>query len=159
VARRAFLLGGSGQTGRALIPRLRERGWDVVVGSRGEREIPPGVEHVQVDRGNEAAVRTALGADADVLVDFVAFEREHAEQLLSLHGLVGSLVVLSSASVYTDESGRTFDEATTPEQFPSFPVPIRERDQPTVAPGDESYSTKKAAIEQLLLGQEALPAT
>ena len=159
MTRRAFLLGGSGQTGRALIPRLRERGWDVVVGSRGEREIPSGVEHVQVDRGDEAALRTALGAGADVLVDFVAFEREHAEQLLSLRGLVGSLIVLSSASVYTDESGRTFDEATTPAQFPSFPVPIRERDQPTVAPGDESYSTKKAAIEQLLLGQQALPAT
>ena len=159
MARRAFLLGGSGQTGRALIPRLRERGWDVVVGSRGEREIPPGVGHVEVDRKDEAALRKALGTGADVLVDFVAFEDEHAEQLLSLRGLVGSLVVLSSASVYTDQSGRTFDDAKTPEQFPSFPVPIRERGQPTVAPGDESYSTKKVAIEQVLLGQDALPAT
>jgi nucleoside-diphosphate-sugar epimerase len=159
VARRAFLLGGSGQTGRALIPRLRERGWDVVVGSRGQREVPADVEHVEVDRGDGAALRQALGKGADVLVDFVAFDREHAEQLLSLRDLVGSLIVLSSASVYTDQSGRTFDEAKTPGQFPSFPVPIRERGQPTVAPGDESYSTKKASIEQLLLGQDVLPAT
>jgi nucleoside-diphosphate-sugar epimerase len=159
VARRAFLLGGSGQTGRALVPRLQARGWDVVVGSRGEHELPPGVEHVQVDRGDEAALGKALGAGADVLVDFVAFERAHAEQLLALRGLVGSLIVLSTASVYSDSEGRTFDGAETPDQFPDFPVPIRERDQPTVSPGDASYSTKKSAIEELLLGQEDVPAT
>jgi nucleoside-diphosphate-sugar epimerase len=159
VARRAFLLGGSGQTGRALIRRLRERGWEVVVASRGEREIPSDVEHVRVDRADESALRAALGKGADVLVDFVAFERQHAEQLLTLGGLVGSLVVLSSASVYTDNEGRTFDEAKTPDQFPDYPVPIRERAQPTVRPGDATYSTKKAAIEQLLLGQDAVPAT
>lgn len=159
MARRAFLLGGSGQTGRALIRRLRERGWEVVVASRGEREIPSDVEHVRVDRADESALRAALGKGADVLVDFVAFERQHAEQLLTLGGLVGSLVVLSSASVYTDNEGRTFDEAKTPDQFPDYPVPIRERAQPTVRPGDATYSTKKAAIEQLLLGQDAVPAT
>jgi nucleoside-diphosphate-sugar epimerase len=159
VARRAFLLGGSGQTGRALIPRLRERGWEVVVGSRGERELPPGVEHVQVDRADNDALRRALGTGAEVLIDFVAFEREHAEQLLALRELTGSLVVISTASVYTDHEGRTFDEAATPEQFPRFPIPISERDQPTVAPGAASYSTKKAAIEQVLLGQSDLPAS
>jgi nucleoside-diphosphate-sugar epimerase len=159
VARRAFLLGGSGQTGRALIPRLRERGWEVVVGSRGEHELAPCVEHVQVDRADTDALRQALGVGADVLVDFVAFEQEHAEQLLALRELIGSLVVISTASVYTDREGRTFDEAKTPEQFPRFPIPISERDQPTVPPGDASYSTKKAAIEQVLLGQTDLPAS
>jgi nucleoside-diphosphate-sugar epimerase len=159
VARRAFLLGGSGQTGRALIPRLQERGWDVVVGSRSEHDIPTGVEHVQVDRADTAALKQALGNGTDVLVDFVAFESEHAEQLLALRELINSLVVISTASVYTDDEGRTFDEAKTPEQFPRFPVPINERTQPTVEPGDAAYSTKKAAIEQVLLGQDALPAT
>jgi nucleoside-diphosphate-sugar epimerase len=159
VARRAFLLGGSGQTGRALVPRLQERGWDVVVGSRGERELPPGVDHVQVDRADTDVLKQALGKGADVLVDFVAFEKEHAEQLLALKELTGCLVVISTASVYTDRDGRTFDEAQTPEQFPRFPVPISERTQPTVEPGDANYSTKKAAIERVLLGQDAVPAT
>jgi nucleoside-diphosphate-sugar epimerase len=159
VARRAFLLGGTGQTGRALIPRLQRRGWDVVVGSRGEHELPAGIEHVQVDRVDTAALEQALGKGTDVLVDFVAFEREQAEQLLGLKELIGSLVVISTASVYTDRDGRTFEEAKTPEQFPRFPVPINERGQPTVEPGDANYSTKKAAIEQVLLGQDALPAT
>src|SRR5436190_75168 len=60
VARRAFLLGGSGQTGRALIPRLEQRGWEVVVASRGERDLPGGVEHVTVDRGAEGALGAAV---------------------------------------------------------------------------------------------------
>jgi nucleoside-diphosphate-sugar epimerase len=159
VAKRAFLLGGSGQTGRALIPRLLQHGWDVVVGSRGNRDVPKGVAHVRVDRADGAVLRDALNDGADVLVDFVAFEPEHAQQLLSLRDLVRSLVVLSSASVYTDDAGRTFDEAATPEEFPRFRVPIRERDQPTIAPGDATYSTRKAAIEQALLADRSFPAT
>ena len=67
VARRAFLLGGSGQTGRVLIPRLQERGWDVVVGSRGERDIPPGVEHARVDRADTAALKQVLGDEVSLV--------------------------------------------------------------------------------------------
>ena len=155
--RRAFLLGGSGQTGRALIPRLRERGWEVVVASRGERAVPEGVEHVRVDRADTAALKQALGDGADVLVDFVAFEREHAEQLLSLGGLVRSLVVLSSAAVYFEADGPRLESAGE-SSFPRLPVPLTER-SPTAPPGPETYATKKAAIEQVLLGQDDLPAT
>src|SRR6059058_1211805 len=149
VARRAFLLGGSGQTGRALIPRLEQRGWEVVVASRGERDLPGGVEHVTVDRGAEGALDAAVGEGADVLVDFAAFEPEHAEQLLALRDRVGSLVVLSSAAVYFPE-----DEA----DFARLPVPIAERTE-TVPPGPGGYATKKRAIELALLKQDALPAT
>jgi nucleoside-diphosphate-sugar epimerase len=149
VARRAFLLGGSGQAGRALIPRLQQRGWEIVVASRGEREVPAGVEHVTVDRGVEGALEDAVGDGADVLVDFAAFEPEHAEQLLALRDRIGSLVVLSSAAVYFPE-----DEA----DFARLPVPIAERTE-TVAPGPGGYATKKRAIELALIEQDALPAT
>jgi nucleoside-diphosphate-sugar epimerase len=44
------------------------------------------------------------------------------------------------------------------EDFPVFRGPIRET-QPTVPPGEATYSTKKSAIEQILLGQEAVRAT
>jgi len=149
VARRAFLLGGSGQTGRALIPRLQRRGWEVVVASRGEREVPAGVEHITVDRGAEGALEAAVGDGADVLVDFAAFEPEHAQQLLALRDRVGSLVVLSSAAVYLPE-----DEA----DLARLPVPIAERTE-TVTPGPGGYATKKRAIELALLEQDALPST
>jgi nucleoside-diphosphate-sugar epimerase len=149
VARRAFLLGGSGQTGRALIPRLQERGWHVIVGSRGERELPRGVEHVTVDRNVPGALEAAVGEGADVLVDLAAFEPAHAEQLLALRERVGSLVVLSSAAVYfTDED----------DEPPPLPVPIRETAE-TVAPGAGGYGARKRAIELALLAQDALPTT
>jgi nucleoside-diphosphate-sugar epimerase len=149
VARRAFLLGGSGQTGRALIPRLQERGWDVVVGSRGEGELPPDVERVTVDRAAAGALEAALADGADVLVDFAAFEPEHAEQLLALRDLIGSLVVVSSAAVYFPEDAA---------EFARLPVPIREATA-TVEPGSGGYASKKRAIELALLGQDELPAT
>jgi nucleoside-diphosphate-sugar epimerase len=150
MARRAFLLGGTGKTGRVLAAQLLETGWDVVVAGRSERplDIPPDARHVKLDRADDEALRAGLGEGVDVVVDFVAFEREHAEQLLSLRGLTRSLVVVSSAAVYADDEGRPLHAA----------VRLTER-TPTVAPGDETYASRKAAIERALVGQDALPAT
>jgi len=162
MAKTAFLLGGSGQTGRALVPRLADHGWDVTVASRGERPIPEEVRDrariVQLDREDNEALRAALGDGVDVLVDFVAFEAGHADQLLALAGSIGSLIVLSSSSVYADTQGRTLDEATGPADFPELPVPIMERER-TVEAGDATYSTKKVAIEQRVLDEDRVPAT
>ena len=79
----------------------------------------------------------------------------HAEQLLELE--TGALVAISSASVYADEQGRTLDEAQGVDDFPEFPVPIPET-QPTVAPGDDTYSTKKAKVERILVENGRVPA-
>lgn len=151
-----FILGGSGQIGRALVPVMRARGWEVVVGTRGERDLPEGAQHARLERDDTDALKAALGEGVDVLVDCIAYEHAHAEQLLALGPLVRSLVVVSSAAVYADERGRGFDSE---DGFPTYPVPIRERSQPTVEPGDTSYATKKRAIELTLLDQEAMPAT
>ena len=156
MARRAFLLGGSGKTGRVLAQRLRETGWEVTVASRGERPYQD-AGHVKLERTDDEALRAALGDGVDALVDFVAFERTHAEQLLSLKGLTRSLVVVSSASVYADAAGRSLDEIREGEEA-RFRVPLTER-EPTVPAGDATYSTRKRAIEQLLLSQSEIPAT
>jgi nucleoside-diphosphate-sugar epimerase len=150
-----FILGGGGQIGHALAPAMLARGWEVTVGSRGNVAIPEGVRHAQVERDDTNALRTALGDGVDVLVDCIAYESRHAEQLLSFGPLARSLVVISSAAVYADAEGRSLES----DEFPHYPVPINERTQPTVAPGDTSYATKKRAIEQLLVGQDAIPAT
>lgn len=159
MARKAFLLGGTGKTGRVLAQRLLETGWEVVLASRGERAVDPSIEahHVSLDRADDQALRDALGSGVDVLVDFVAFEQAHAEQLLSLDGLVRSLVVLSSSSVYADSAGRSLDDIRAGENV-RFRVPLTERD-PTVPPGDETYSTRKRAIERTLLARDAIPST
>jgi nucleoside-diphosphate-sugar epimerase len=113
---------------------------------------------VQLDRENDEVLRSALGDGVDVLVDFVAFEPSHAEQLLAFADSIGSLIVLSSSSVYTDTQGRTLDEATGPADFPELRVPITER-QGTVEAGDTTYSTKKVAIERRLLDEDRVPTT
>ena len=150
----ALLIGGTGQVGRALAGRLVECGWEVRIVSRTgglpESLGKLGVCAVRADRGSRGELDTAVGQGADVVVDIIAFTQRDAEQLNALAGRVGSVVAISSASVYVDEHGRTLDEATSVETFPELPVPIPETN-PTVEPSDRTYSTRKVAMEQSLL--------
>jgi nucleoside-diphosphate-sugar epimerase len=158
---RAVLIGGTGQIGRAAARALAGDGWEVVAVSRsgtlpdGLAEL--GVQAASADRGDDAALRGALGEGADVVVDTVAYTPAHGEQLNALAGLAGSLVVVSSASVYADDEGRTLDEAKGLDTFPRLPVPIPET-QRTAEPGDQSYSPRKVALEQAVLAGP-VPAT
>jgi nucleoside-diphosphate-sugar epimerase len=130
--------------------RLAEAGWEVVAAARGKRPTLPGIPLVNFERAEPGALREALGDGVDVLVDVIAFTAEDAEQLNGLADLVGSVVAISSASVYADDSGRTLDEATDLASFPELPFPIPET-QRTVEPGDSTYSTRKVAMERALL--------
>ncbi len=91
----------------------------------------------------------------DLVVDVIPFEAAHARQLLGLD--TGALIAISSASVYADDEGRTLDEAEGVDDFPDLPVPIPET-QATVEPGDGTYSTKKVALERVLLEKGEVPA-
>jgi nucleoside-diphosphate-sugar epimerase len=108
---------------------------------------------VALDRDEDGALSVADGFE--LLVDVIPYEAAHAEQLLALD--VGAVIAVSSASVYADEQGRTLDEAQGVDDFPEFPVPIPET-QPTVEPGEETYSTKKAKLERILLENGRVPA-
>jgi nucleoside-diphosphate-sugar epimerase len=147
------VVGGTGNVGGAVVRALAGDDWRVTVAARNEQPAPEGMELVQLDRDEEGALAVANGAD--LLVDVIPFEAAHAEQLLALD--VGAIVAISSASVYADEQGRTLDEAQGVDDFPEFPVPIPEC-QPTVEPGDETYSTKKAKLERILLENDRVPA-
>src|SRR5436190_1103843 len=144
--------------GRAAARALAADGWEVVAVSRSGA-LPDGlaalgVESVVADREDDAQLRAAIGAGADAVLDTVAFTREHGEQLNGLAGLAGSLVVISSASVYADDEGRALDGEG---EFPVLPNPIPET-QRTAEPGDATYSTRKAELEQTLL-EGPLPST
>jgi nucleoside-diphosphate-sugar epimerase len=107
------------------------------------------MELLVLDRNEEGALAVANGFD--LFVDVIPFEAAHTEQVLALD--VGAVIAISSASVYADDQGRTLDEAQGIDDFPDFPVPIPES-QPTVEPGDATYSTKKAKLERILLENE-----
>ena len=86
----------------------------------------------------------------------MAYDQRHARQLLDIQGMLGSRIVVSSSSVYRDPLGRTLDEAGET-GFPEFPG--RREAEPTVEPGPAIYSTRKAALERVLLDGAAVPLT
>jgi nucleoside-diphosphate-sugar epimerase len=162
LVRQAFILGGTGQIGRAVARNLLDHGWNVVVAHRGRRPPPPelieaGARITILDREQPGELARALAGGADALIDTIAFTQLHADQLLDIQRSVGALVVISSASVYRDEVGKTLDEAMQ-NGFPKMPDPIPEI-QPTVDPGPATYSTRKVALERGLLDRATTPVT
>ncbi len=156
-----FVLGGTGFVGSHVARCLARHGWDVTIGSRGGTAISQDLKHARharVDREDPAMLRRSLGDGVDVLVDVIPYEIRHAQQVLALKDLVGSVVSISTASVYADANGRTLDEAISPEEFPHMPVPISE-DQVREDPERDSYSGKKVGVENVLLDQRELAAT
>lgn len=162
MTKRVIIIGGTGQIGRACAAAMLARGWSVTLVHRGSVPVAAdllerGANEMVVNREESAALRKAFGEGCDAVVDTVAFHTGHADQLLELSAGVEALVVISSASVYRDARGRTLDEARS-YGFPEFPVPIPEM-QPTVEPGDSTYSTRKRALERRLLDRVRIPTT
>jgi nucleoside-diphosphate-sugar epimerase len=153
--RSALLVGGTGQLGWATAENLLAHGWDVTVASRSGAPGPAGTTALALDR--EHTKHLLAEADGmDLVLDAVAYTPEHGAQLAQLAGRVGSLVVISTASVYLGDNGSYLDIATGPADFPVFPFPVRE-DQPTVDNDEPTYSPQKAALERVLLGTPELP--
>jgi nucleoside-diphosphate-sugar epimerase len=159
MSKTALIVGGTGQIGLAAARRLLATGWRLRLAQRSAARLPDDlageVDTVAADRDSPGALAAAVGGGADALIDTVAYDETHARQLLEVEADVGTLVVISSGSVYRDAEGRTLDEARET-GFPRFPAPIGE-DQPTVAPGPATYSTRKAGLEQTLLQQARRP--
>jgi nucleoside-diphosphate-sugar epimerase len=160
--RHAFILGGTGQIGRAVAGDLIEQGWRVTVAHRGTYPLPSdlserGVEDVFFDREKPGELTRAVRSGADALIDTIAFGLDHARQLIEIQQSVGTFVLVSSSSVYRDALGKTLDEAPQ-NGFPNLPVPIAES-QPTVEPGPATYSTRKVMVERTLLDHAKTPVT
>ncbi|MEY9952010.1 NAD-dependent epimerase/dehydratase family protein [Leifsonia sp. EB34] len=159
-ARTAMIIGGTGQIGSAAARRLAADGWSVLVAHRGGH---PGatdlsdfdITTVRLDRDDTDALLT-LARGHDLVLDTVAYEPKHADQLAALAGDIGSLVVISTASVYTGRNGGYLDIVTGPDDFPDYPLPLRETD-PTVDNDERTYSPLKAAMERRLLAVDGLP--
>jgi uncharacterized protein YbjT (DUF2867 family) len=110
--RHAFILGGTGQIGRAIAGDLIEQGWHVTVAHRGTCALPSdlsgrGVKMVVFDREQPGELARAVRSGTDALIDTIAFGPDHARQLIEIQQGVGTLVVVSSASVYCDALGKT----------------------------------------------------
>ena len=156
MAKTALIIGGTGQIGLAAASRLAWDGWAVTAALRGlhSPELPTGVKSIRLDRADTPALLTAARGH-DLVLDTVAYDTGHAEQLAGLAGDVGSLVVISTGSVYLGRDGTYLDVATD-DSFPTFPVPLSETD-PTIDNAEQTYSPLKAAMERRLLATPDLP--
>jgi nucleoside-diphosphate-sugar epimerase len=150
----ALVFGGAGQMGAAVAERLLSCGWQVWVVTRAGRSAPANViqaDPVSVDGTDRSrhAVLEGLGRFVDAVFDPTAYDAADAADLLQARGRFGSLVVVSTASVYAAPGGRPLLEVSLAE-LPGPTQPLVE-DAPTVAPGDTSYATRKVALEHALL--------
>ncbi|MCU1378155.1 MAG: sle [Acidimicrobiales bacterium] len=137
---RALVVGGRGQSGRAITAALAADGWEVTATSSVETD-----GFVGVDRTLAGSLGAAVGDGVDLLVDVVAYRPADATQLVALGDRIGAAVVLSTLSVYFDG-------------LDDWPDPLVET-QPTIAPGDSGYSDRKVAIERALLDEAPFPVT
>jgi len=157
--KKALVLGGSGQLGIAVAEQLVDAEWRVFTAARSGRAPPPdltrrGVVALDSPSGPVSEVLRSSGAVYDAVFVPTAYSAKDASDLLRVKGRFNSLVVVSSASVYADEHGRSLDEAAEG-GFPDFEGAIGE-DTRTVEPGDATYSTRKVAMERELL-DDGLP--
>lgn len=153
MARRAFILGGSGQIGRAAALNLLDAGWDVTVGQR-HGDLPDTLQGrvavTVLDREDDRALGDALARPFDAVLDAVAYSAVHARQWLALQDRLGALAVISTGSVYVDDEGRALGGGA------NYPIPLRE-DQRRAPPGDTDYSGNKVAMEDVLLAGVRVP--
>lgn len=147
------LVVGAGQIGTAVADRLAAEGWLVTVATRGANPLPDEltgrVAHQIFDHASAEGIATAIGAGRDLVVDTIAFDDADARRWLAHAANVGQFCVISSASVYADDEGRSLDGANG-KGFPRFAGFVIE-DQPTVDPGPATYATKKRAMELAML--------
>lgn len=126
--KKALVFGITGQLGIAVAERLLKTGWQVWGAARGDRAPPIHLmeQGLRPINGPNDSCRSAfreLGHSVDAAFVPTAYDIADATDLLADRSWVGSLVVLSSSSVYADSAGRSLDEAAET-GFPIFNGPF-----------------------------------
>ncbi|MEG0471659.1 MAG: NAD-dependent epimerase/dehydratase family protein, partial [Solibacillus sp.] len=102
--KKILVLGGTRFFGKKLVEELLKQHHQVTIVTRGVSENPFGdqVEHLQVNRQDEAAFRTAVaGRNFDVVYDNICYSPNEAKAFCDLfNGSIGKLVFTSTLSTY-----------------------------------------------------------
>lgn len=151
--KKALIFGGAGQVGAETAKFLALDGWAITATTREKRILPKalttlGVRQIDATGLSRAQVARNANGPFDAVIDTTAYDDRDAHDLLDLQSLTGTIVAISSCSVYRDAEGRTLGEAHQ-KGFPELPNGIPETTQ-TVSPGSETYASRKVAMEQAL---------
>lgn len=125
--RKICVIGGSRYFGKLLVERLQVAGHEVTVINRGSTAPPVGVEHLVVDRNDEAALTAVLGARTfDVVVDQVCYTPVQAAVAARVFaGRTRRYVMTSTIEVYDPAT------AALPDVPAGTPVPEESLDPAT----------------------------
>lgn len=140
---RILVLGGTRFLSRETVTHALDAGHDVTVAARGESgEVPPGAEHVRVDRSVRGDVARLSGTAYDAVIDVARRPSWVRDAVAALGDDIAHWTFVSSVSVYADEATPGQDAAS----------PVRE-----AAPDDadetdvELYGALKVACERAVL--------
>ena len=97
-----LFIGGTGNISTDCAARLRERGDDVVLLTRGHAPVPSGFRSVQADRKNVASMKAGLDKLApEVVVNFLGYEPSDLAVDFDLFaGKVRQYIFISTTAAY-----------------------------------------------------------
>ena len=147
---KALFIGGTGTISMAISKLLLQKGWELYLINRGNRNSDPalkGAHFIPVDINDEAAAAKKLeGMTFDVACDFIGFVPEQLERdYRLLKGKVRQFMYISSASAYQKPCGNYIISEKTPLANPYW-----------------EYSRNKIACEDYLMKlyrEEQFPVT
>jgi nucleoside-diphosphate-sugar epimerase len=133
---RILIIGGTGNISSFVTALAVERGHDVTVLNRGNRELPSGVRGLVGDAGDADSIARAVGDDAfDVVANFRSFSPQQVtDDIRIFSGRTGQYIYISSASAYQKPIAQLPIVESTPLRNPFW-----------------QYSRDKIASEDLLV--------
>jgi nucleoside-diphosphate-sugar epimerase len=134
---KALFIGGTGLISSAVSRLAVERGIELTLVNRGQRDefFPAGARQIKADARDPAAVRSALGKESfDVVVDWIIFTPDQLATDIALYaGRTSQYIFTSSASAYQKPATHYLITESTPLFNPYW-----------------QYSRDKIACEQIL---------
>ncbi|MBO8157053.1 MAG: NAD-dependent epimerase/dehydratase family protein [Bacillaceae bacterium] len=153
--KKALVLGGTQFFGKRLVHLLLEKGVEVTIATRGNKQDPfeNQVERLKIDREKTASLKKALdGRKWDVVYDQSCFSPIEMKDTLKVLGENANKYIFTSTMAVYDYGTDRVEEDFRPETY-SF------REQPRANyKGIEGYQEAKRASEAVLFQQSSHPA-